>query len=446
MGNTQGGGGSAPPKKASTRVFGVPLSELWVRNRFRAPTLYTQAIDQLKARGIQTEGLFRVSVAGPQLQQLKRDIDRGKPYNLEELDVHIVASILRDFLTSLPEAVLNNYDVFVNIADKEQEEVQIFTLHAYVSTLPRHHRALLIPLVDLAKQLISEPRNKTTKEDVLSIMAGLLLRSDDKDAETELRDMPNIKAVLDLLLQHSASLFTSDPMENVERWNHDVRVERKELETTTAELERSRNAFYEWVQVVSSKIHLPWKYRIRRQVFEAWKQVIDNAKGRCDMKVQMELIKLRLQQEAQEKEALKEEIAELKRHLALQMFQNDLSNIKLQERPTPYIPDTSSQQALIQDVKNISALQSIDRLHSVTSDALSPTSTRLMNASNALLYSSQEYNNSPSSRTRGNLGFSGSSLSFSGALPLNRKFSNSPVGSSRHLTSTGMGSSSPKYY
>jgi hypothetical protein len=60
------------------------------------------------------EGIFRLSGAAAEIQELKQDFDKGNDVDLQDCnDPHVVAGLLKQFLRELPDPIFT-YDMYDN--------------------------------------------------------------------------------------------------------------------------------------------------------------------------------------------------------------------------------------------------------------------------------------------------------------------------------------------
>ncbi|XP_052265586.1 rho GTPase-activating protein 24-like isoform X1 [Dreissena polymorpha] len=133
-------------------IFGTSLGETMQFERSRSarkvPYIVESCSEFLKLNGLETEGLFRLPGRMLLVRDLKDRFDEGEMVSLdvEEVDVHSVASLLKQFLRELPECLIpfNRYQEFMNIAmrfqgqksqDTRLEEVE--GLRLAMTELPR---------------------------------------------------------------------------------------------------------------------------------------------------------------------------------------------------------------------------------------------------------------------------------------------------------------------
>jgi Rho GTPase-activating protein 1 len=82
------------------------------------PPIVTQIIAYLDAKGLEAEGIFRLSGQASELVALREKIDRGEDvdFNVEVQQPHVVAALLKLWLRELPEPLLTFklYTTFIN--------------------------------------------------------------------------------------------------------------------------------------------------------------------------------------------------------------------------------------------------------------------------------------------------------------------------------------------
>lgn len=94
-------------RKNSGRIFGVPLSRLYVNNSL--PSAITTTLKTLYQRGPQTQGIFRRCASARALRELRERVDAQGTGVCEEITSTtplLLAVLLKDFLRSLPEPLL----------------------------------------------------------------------------------------------------------------------------------------------------------------------------------------------------------------------------------------------------------------------------------------------------------------------------------------------------
>ena len=186
----------------SVGVFGVPLSVLMEREEEHAadsespdgqplvPRIVRACEERLStAAALATEGLFRISIPKPQLEQLRNAIDR------EEYDVitthnnpHAAACVLKDFLRSLPHPLIADelYDECVTIGMERGGVVcdERTALRVW-ARLGEYERRVLTVLGTIGERVVGEEAvNRMGVDNLAIVFAPCLLRNRSEDMGT----------------------------------------------------------------------------------------------------------------------------------------------------------------------------------------------------------------------------------------------------------------------
>jgi len=68
----------------------------------KIPNIMFDCIEQLQKRGIEMKGIFRTSGNHFKIEETRKQLEAGKEVNFRDLDIKIVASILKRWLRELP--------------------------------------------------------------------------------------------------------------------------------------------------------------------------------------------------------------------------------------------------------------------------------------------------------------------------------------------------------
>lgn len=94
---------------AKTTQFGVPLKFIVTNSPClnSIPPIVRKCVDSLSITGmIDTEGIFRRSGNHSEINALKERVNRGEDVDLKDVNVHVIASLLKCFLRDLSEPLL----------------------------------------------------------------------------------------------------------------------------------------------------------------------------------------------------------------------------------------------------------------------------------------------------------------------------------------------------
>lgn len=155
---------------------------------------------------ISTEGLFRKSGSVQRQKVLKQKADLGE--ELQNVQPHDVASLVKQFFRQLPEPLLTNhlYDCFVKTQRLDEEGDQVEAVLLLCLLLPIAHLTTLQFIMRfLAKVASCSQQSKMGTNNLAIVLTPNLIHSAKKEgncpaSEKQLKEQT---AVIDLLLQHA---------------------------------------------------------------------------------------------------------------------------------------------------------------------------------------------------------------------------------------------------
>ena len=102
-----------PDSKYVKRMFAVDLTTLCLAHSVDVPPVLTKCIGELNKRGLDAEGIYRVSGSHEQIDRLRKQIDAAAAsVDLAAVeDIHTVAGLLKLYLRLLPQQLVP-YAVF----------------------------------------------------------------------------------------------------------------------------------------------------------------------------------------------------------------------------------------------------------------------------------------------------------------------------------------------
>ncbi|KAK7873042.1 hypothetical protein R5R35_000336 [Gryllus longicercus] len=122
------------------------------------PALILHCVNEIEARGLKEVGIYRVSGSERDVKNLKEKFLRGRGApNLSSVDIHVICSLVKDFLRSLREPLVmpSMWSDFVRCVEPSEEADQQARLYQVVSELPRPNRDTLAFIL-LHLQRVSE--------------------------------------------------------------------------------------------------------------------------------------------------------------------------------------------------------------------------------------------------------------------------------------------------
>lgn len=85
-------------------LFGVELSAITKSPSQSIPFIVVKCVEEIEARGIYQEGIYRVSGFADEVEELKNSFEKlGRQTNISEsLNIHTVAGVLKMYFRTLP--------------------------------------------------------------------------------------------------------------------------------------------------------------------------------------------------------------------------------------------------------------------------------------------------------------------------------------------------------
>lgn len=168
----------------------------------RVPTIVTKCIEEVERRGLDTEGIYRISGGNSAIVAIENAFSSETDYHdVISGDINAVTSALKRYLRKLPDPLIsyNLYDEYIRVT-------QISDLKQLISRLPpanRHTLQLLCKHLTLINSYSSI--NRMGYKNLSVVFAPTIAR--DKTGEREMVDMGNRNNTTELLLTNAEILF-----------------------------------------------------------------------------------------------------------------------------------------------------------------------------------------------------------------------------------------------
>ncbi|KAI6214828.1 SH2 motif and Protein kinase C and RhoGAP domain containing protein [Aphelenchoides besseyi] len=165
-----------PDSRYVKRMFAVDLTTLCLAHSTAVPPVVTKCIDEVNRRGLQAEGIYRVSGSHEQMDKLRKQFDVSASVDLSQVDdIHTVAGLLKLYLRLLPQQLVP-FNVFRNLLDSfnstRSPQERKRRCWQVLEQLNYTNRYTLEVLLDHLR-LVSEhsKRNKMTAENICTIFS-----------------------------------------------------------------------------------------------------------------------------------------------------------------------------------------------------------------------------------------------------------------------------------
>ncbi|XP_054111912.2 rho GTPase-activating protein 27 isoform X5 [Callithrix jacchus] len=194
------------------QVFGCALAALCERERSRVPRFVQQCIRAVEARGLDIDGLYRISGNLATIQKLRYKVDHDERLDLDDgrwEDVHVITGALKLFFRELPEPLFpfSHFRQFIAAIKLQDQAQRSRCVRDLVRSLPApNHDTLRLLFQHLCRVIEHGEQNRMSVQSVAIVFGPTLLRP-----EVEENSMPMTMVfqnqVVELILQQCSDIF-----------------------------------------------------------------------------------------------------------------------------------------------------------------------------------------------------------------------------------------------
>ncbi|XP_040605712.1 rho GTPase-activating protein 27 isoform X3 [Mesocricetus auratus] len=194
------------------QVFGCALAELCERERSPVPRFVQQCIRTVEARGLDMDGLYRISGNLATIQKLRYKVDHDERLDLDDgrwEDVHVITGALKLFFRELPEPLFpfSHFHQFIAAIKLHDPAQRSRCVRDLVRTLPAPNHDTLRQLIQhLCRVIEHGEQNRMTVQNVAIVFGPTLLRPEMEEASMPMT-MVFQNQVVELILQQCADIF-----------------------------------------------------------------------------------------------------------------------------------------------------------------------------------------------------------------------------------------------
>lgn len=194
------------------QVFGCALAALCEREKSPVPGFVQQCIRAVEARGLDIDGLYRISGNLATIQKLRYKVDHDERLDLDDgrwEDVHVITGALKLFFRELPEPLFpfSHFRQFIAAIKLQDQAQRSRCVRDLVRSLPSpNHDTLRLLFQHLCRVIEHGEQNRMSVQSVAIVFGPTLLRP-----ETEETSMPMTMVfqnqVVELILQQCSDIF-----------------------------------------------------------------------------------------------------------------------------------------------------------------------------------------------------------------------------------------------
>ncbi|XP_043819797.1 rho GTPase-activating protein 27 isoform X1 [Dromiciops gliroides] len=194
------------------QVFGCALSTLCERENNSIPRFVQQCIQTVESRGLDIDGLYRISGNLATIQKLRYRVDHDERLDLDDgrwEDVHVITGALKLFFRELPEPLFpfSHFRQFIAAIKLQDQAQRSCCIRDLVHSLPApNQNTMRLLFQHLCRVIEHKEKNRMSVQSVAIVFGPTLLRP-----ELEEGNMPMTMVfqnqVVELILQQCRDIF-----------------------------------------------------------------------------------------------------------------------------------------------------------------------------------------------------------------------------------------------
>lgn len=131
-----------PDLKKIRGIFGIDLTLIVQVHKCQVPFIIIKCVQEVEKRGLQQEGIYRISGFADEIETLKLALDKdGEKTDMSEASYNVITGTLKLYLRLLPIPLVTfqAYPTFIATTKEKSEEEMVQKLREAVKTLPAAH-------------------------------------------------------------------------------------------------------------------------------------------------------------------------------------------------------------------------------------------------------------------------------------------------------------------
>ena len=210
-------------------LFGSELEERAEYERVNIPGIVMRCIQEVDARGMDIEGIYRKSGGNSQIQAVKEGFERSNDFDISDpdLDINAVTSTLKQYFRRLPTPLIT-YEVYDKLIDTiplpgqdidpshpahpqnpNNHNYRISSTRHAINDLPSHHRDTLeVLMFHLARVVEQQSENLMTSTNVAVVFAPTVMRPE--SLHREMSDTQQKNTAVQFLIENCQAVFLGD--------------------------------------------------------------------------------------------------------------------------------------------------------------------------------------------------------------------------------------------
>jgi hypothetical protein len=199
-------------------IFGGTLEEQVQKEGSKIPRVVEECIREIVKKGIETEGIYRLSGNTSVVNKLKAMYNKGETIDFDDdsIDLPVIASLIKLYFRELKDTLIptSMYDSFMDALKNPNHDEKLYQLNDLIHQLPKVNYDVLAYLMKHLKEVSKKSDENKMEINNLAIVFGptLISRSTDKDAvaATLIADMPQQNRLIECIITYEDWFFQND--------------------------------------------------------------------------------------------------------------------------------------------------------------------------------------------------------------------------------------------
>ncbi|XP_037081577.1 rho GTPase-activating protein 20-like [Pollicipes pollicipes] len=193
---------------SSGLLFGQPLARLCENEAMPKPIM--DILVQLFMKGPFTVGIFRKSANARVVKEMREKLDSEVDVNMESVNIYVLAALLKDFVRSLPDALLGSdlYDEWREVPEIENEQEKIVRVRELCARLPPANVNLLSHLLCVLHHIARRSHHNLMSAANVAVCVGPSLLAPANPAQVLTSDNAKLlPSVVEFLIDKCSAIF-----------------------------------------------------------------------------------------------------------------------------------------------------------------------------------------------------------------------------------------------
>ncbi|XP_017296372.1 rho GTPase-activating protein 15 isoform X2 [Kryptolebias marmoratus] len=202
-------------RRSINRVFGCHLLTLCEREGTTVPKFVKTCLDTVEKRGLEADGIYRVSGNLATIQKLRFIVDQEEDLDLDDSqweDIHVITGALKMFFRELPEPLFpfRFFQQFVEVVQLKESKQKIQEVKKLIQQLPKPNHDTMKMLFSHLQRVLAFSQKNLMSTQGISIVFGPTLMWPELDAGNMAVNMVYQNQIMEFILIESQEIFNLD--------------------------------------------------------------------------------------------------------------------------------------------------------------------------------------------------------------------------------------------